>query len=143
MDCSYSGSLLARFSTQSRSLGSASLINTAQKVVSPTEESLRSALSDYIPKVNSVSAAAVPTYEDLLLGICLPPGLPARPVKLLIALHSGGSAASWPIAAFGSFIYRSSTMQDCSKAKAVASFFYWSQADPSSAAIVKGYTRRI
>jgi hypothetical protein len=117
-------------------------------VVSPTEESLRSALSDYIPKVDGVSAAAAPTYEDLLLGSCLSPPPPQSPQSadqtlefLTTCASTGGSAESWPIAAFGSFIYRSSTMQDCSKAKAVASFFYWSQADPTSAAIVKGYTR--
>jgi hypothetical protein len=52
---------------------------------------------------------------------------------------AGPSAGSWPVAAFGSFIYRSSTMQDCAKARALASFFYWSQADPSSQAIANEY----
>jgi hypothetical protein len=33
--------------------------------------------------------------------------------------------SSWPISTFGSFIYRQSTMQDCSKAQALASFLVW------------------
>src|SRR5690606_323614 len=33
--------------------------------------------------------------------------------------------SSWPISTFGSFIYRQSTMQDCSKAQALSSFFVW------------------
>ena len=34
-------------------------------------------------------------------------------------------ASSWPISTFGSFIYRQATMQDCSKAEALSSFFVW------------------
>jgi hypothetical protein len=64
-----------RVVAQARSLGAASLINPAQHVVAPTEDALRSALRDYAPissdvSAADVSAAAVPTYENLLLGKC-------------------------------------------------------------------------
>jgi hypothetical protein len=45
---------------------------------------------------------------------------------LLFFLLAEGSA-SWPLAAFAAFIYRSRTMQDCSKAAALADFLYYTQ----------------
>jgi hypothetical protein len=33
------------------------------------------------------------------------------------------------LATFGSYIYRSTTMEDCAKAAALASFFYYTQTD--------------
>lgn len=48
--------------------------------------------------------------------------------KLIDALrwaYAVTGESSWPISTFGSFIYRQSTMQDCSKAQALSSFLVW------------------
>jgi hypothetical protein len=50
---------------------------------------------------------------------------------------TGGGDDSWPLTAFGSIIYRSATMEDCSKAHALASFLYWTQTSAQSQQIAR------
>jgi hypothetical protein len=43
------------------------------------------------------------------------------------------------MATFGSFFYRQTNMKDCSKAAALASFFYWTQTDPIATDLAETY----
>jgi hypothetical protein len=46
------------------------------------------------------------------------------------------------MATFGSFFYRQTYMKDCSKAAALASFFYWTQTDPIATDLAETYAAR-
>jgi hypothetical protein len=49
----------------------------------------------------------------------------------------GPGKESWPVAVFGSIIYRKRTMQDCRKAAALANFTYWSQTNTEALRIAE------
>jgi hypothetical protein len=50
---------------------------------------------------------------------------------------TGEGNNSWPLTAFGSIIYRNTRMEDCPKARALASFLYWTQSSPKSQQIAR------
>jgi hypothetical protein len=49
---------------------------------------------------------------------------------------------SWPIATFGSMIYRSKTMDNCNKAAALADFIIWSQTNANALKIAERFARQ-
>lgn len=52
---------------------------------------------------------------------------------------NGGSDESWPFTTYSSFLYRSSSMQDCAKARALADYLYWTQTNPVARQISERY----
>jgi hypothetical protein len=60
--------------------------------------------------------------------------------SLSLSLRTGGGAESWPLAAVGSLIYRSRTMADCNKAKALADYMFYSQIDSGARLIAQRCT---
>ena len=62
-----------------------------------------------------------------------------RGIHISLARRKGAGAESWPLATFGSFFYRSKTMEDCNKAAALASFLYYSQTDPEAKSTADRY----
>ncbi|ELR15997.1 phosphate ABC transporter, phosphatebinding protein PstS, putative [Acanthamoeba castellanii str. Neff] len=97
--------------TLSRSVSAASLINTSGNTVAANVDSVVSAINDYL------ASSATHAFDTLSLG--------------------GEGAGSWPLAAFGSFLYRSTSMTDCVKAAALADFLLWTQTSATSLRIAK------
>ena len=52
-------------------------------------------------------------------------------------MTAGEGSGSWPLTVFGSIIYRSQKMTDCTKSAALASFLYWTQASATSQRIAR------
>jgi ABC-type phosphate transport system substrate-binding protein len=94
---------------QQRKIGMADLINTAGNRVSPTYESLISAIDDF-----STNAS----ITNFVLG-------------------SGNG--SWPMATYHQFILRQSTMVDCSKARGLIDWIYWSQTSATAVDLARKY----
>lgn len=59
----------------------------------------------------------------------------------LVCGVAGPGRYTWPLATFGSFIYRQSEMQDCAKAAALAEFLYWSQTSSAAEQIASRFCK--
>lgn len=114
-------------------------MNSAGNVVKASVTTLTSALNDYVAGQTvstnpSRRAGSGLAFDSALLGLSSPSLLCAASSRCSPHAHAhlqtGTGASSWPLATFGSFVYRSESMQECAKAAALASFFYWSQTDP-------------
>nr|WIL05220.1 serine/threonine kinase [Pithovirus mammoth] len=53
---------------------------------------------------------------------------PLRSASVIMGTRPG----SWPLISLAGMVYRSESMEDCSKAEALADFMYWSLSDPAS-----------
>jgi len=112
-------------------LNHASLVNPAGNVVQPSATTVRNAINDYVS-----SGSTSLSYEKFILGkdACIQNDGP----EPLTACTAPGYD-SWPLVAVGSFLYRQSTMKDCSRAENLANFFYYAQADPTSKKLTSKY----
>ncbi|ELR18375.1 protein kinase domain containing protein [Acanthamoeba castellanii str. Neff] len=87
-----------------------SLWNTAGRLVSPTTESVLSAIQDNVDLLNSGAD--------------------------IYTLYFAPGENSWPIIAINSMIFHSRNMPDCRKAKALVDWIYWIQTDPFGKSIM-------
>ncbi|NEJ83367.1 hypothetical protein GR268_43640, partial [Rhizobium leguminosarum] len=94
-----------------RDVKQARMVNSAQNVVEASDASVRAAIESDPGQASDPDGALV-----------LSPG-----------------AASWPIAAYNQFLVYTRDMNDCSKAKALVDWIYWSQTDSSAAQIARSY----
>jgi hypothetical protein len=132
---------------QTRTLDLISLHNEAGVVVRANSTSVQSALSNYL------AANSNPAYSGIVLSTVSAALLTSRRRRRTLAhtlcphlarsRGAGAGVESWPLATFGSFFYRSKTMEDCNKAAALASFLYYSQTDPEAKSIADRYDYRV
>jgi hypothetical protein len=109
------------------------MINPANKTVRASMTSVASAMNDFLQSGTPLA------YTSLVLGMS-PPWPTISPGSTLNSpllspcyyLASGKGEASWPLATFASIIYRQKSMIDCSDARALADFLWWSQFDPNA-----------
>jgi hypothetical protein len=94
---------------QQRRLGMADLINPAGNRVSPTYESLVSAIDDF---------SANASITNFVLG---------------------SGSGSWPMATYHQFIVHQSTMVDCTKAQGLIDWIYWSQTSTTAVELAQKY----
>jgi hypothetical protein len=98
---------------QYRRLGVADLINPAGNRVSPTYESVTSAVNDF--------SADASIFNFVL----------------------GSGSGSWPMATYHRFIFYQSTMADCSKARALVDWIYWSQTSATAVDLARKYDQTL
>jgi ABC-type phosphate transport system substrate-binding protein len=94
-----------------RDVKQARMVNSAQNVVAASDSSVRAAIAS-------------------------DPGQASDPYGALV-LSPG--AASWPIAAYNQFQVYTRDMNDCSKAKALVDWIYWTQSAPEAASLASTY----
>jgi hypothetical protein len=127
------------------------LPNAAGAVVRANSSSVQSALSNYLAANSNpaFSGIVLSTVSRRPLNVTPPPHTHThartthtltRRIHISLARRTGAGAESWPLATFGSFFFRSKTMEDCNKAAALASFLYYSQTDPEAKSIADRYT---
>jgi hypothetical protein len=107
------------------------MYNKAGNVVAANSDTVTNALSDYI------STASVLDYTGIVLGTFGSPSIRIR--SDIYLLFSAPGSNSWPIATFGSMIYRSQTMQNCIKAAALADFIIWTQTNENALKIAERF----
>lgn len=118
------------------------MINPAGFTVAPTTSSVVSALNDYV-----AAGSQSISYDALALGtptfsVIQPSRCSSRPIHTWSVVCVAGSGRyTWPLATFGSFIYRQSAMQDCAKAAALAEFLYWSQTSSAAEQIASRFCK--
>jgi ABC-type phosphate transport system substrate-binding protein len=129
---------------QSRSVSAASLINTSGNTVAANVDSVVSAINDYLASsathaFDTLSlGGTTPQVQHCVVHLCVDHLTPS----VSVGLQAGEGAGSWPLAAFGSFLYRSTSMTDCVKAAALADFLLWTQTSATSLRIAKRFVAR-
>ena len=83
----------------------ANMINAAGKTVTANGDSVQSAMNDYAD-----------TFSD----------------KFTNVIVNGPSDTTWPIAGYTYIVLHTTSMQDCSKAKAIVEFFTWAMTDSNA-----------
>jgi hypothetical protein len=99
------------FTRQQRRLATADMINPAGNRVSPTYESVLSAVNDFSADANTFS------------------------------LVLGSGSGSWPMATYHRFTFYQSTMVDCVKARALIDWIYWSQTSAAAVDLARKYAK--
>lgn len=99
---------------QNRQLGLGDLINPAGNQVSPTANSIYSAINDF----NKTIAANISHISSLINGL---------------------GADSWPMVAFHQFMVHQTTMADCLKAQSLADWIFWTQTDETAFILANEY----